>query len=156
MNTLRRLLLLGLVAMATVSCAHVPRSPGGAESTEGLRTQYLRDNPDSPYAAQIEKGELAEGMNVLEVLASWGFPKRRTISRSEETWMYVEQDEFNSDFVRYTLLFDDSRLERWIMDRSTSASGSVISHGELNSGFRSTRSQLPVPTPFRGTSVPKK
>ena len=125
MNFTHRILLVGLAIAMTASCAHVPRMSIEDQETTNLRATYLRDHPNGPHNDRIIKGEVARGMDVTEVLASWGVPERRIGKRSnkEEYWIYTARDEYSQNYVVYELVFVDRTLSRWIFDRGNTGSG---------------------------------
>lgn len=109
----------------TASCAHVPRMHTESSQTEKLRTQYLRSHPDGPHNAQIVRGEITKGMDLMEVLASWGVPERRIGKKTskQEMWVYAMRDPYSLDSMVYELVFVDRVLSGWSYDRETSGNG---------------------------------
>jgi hypothetical protein len=125
MNLTHRTLLVVLAIGMTASCAHVPRMPQASPETASLRSQFLHDHPNGPHNAQIVRGEVVKGMDLMEVLASWGVPERRVGKKSsdKESWIYTARDEHSQDYVIYELVFVDRVLSRWHIDRGTTGSG---------------------------------
>jgi len=151
MKLLHLVVLTTAVLVTSVSCAYVPHAPNNDATTATMRAQYLSDYPDGPYNEAIRKGELAKGMNVLEVLASWGPPDRRGWTQTRETWSYVSKDRFNADYIMYNLSFEQRVLERWQMMRNTAGVG-----GADAEGYTQPVTSTPVVySPFRGGSVRK-
>jgi hypothetical protein len=127
MQIVKRLLLFGLSVFLIASCAHVPRSPDHTPEMTSIRQQYLADNPDGAYNAYIQRGEVVKGMNVVEVLASWGPPDSRhgVHGSSAETWSYEHTDDVNREFMVYELVFKSRTLARWAVSRQDTGSGTV-------------------------------
>ncbi|MDH3216033.1 MAG: DUF2845 domain-containing protein [Candidatus Krumholzibacteria bacterium] len=130
MNSVHHILLVALFIATTTSCAHTPRLPQDNPEVTSVRDHYLRTHPDGVYNQHIMKGEVARGMNVIEVLASWGLPERRlfddaTQSVSTESWIYSMRDEFSRDRFTYQLVFEDRVLLRWTLDKGTAAGGGL-------------------------------
>jgi hypothetical protein len=122
MNSIHHILLIGVAIAFFGSCTHVPRSSNQTDATANIRAQYLHDHPGGKFNDRIIKGELVKGMNVVEVLASWGIPdQRRTTDHNSETWTYTSRDDFSKDFVSYALVFRDQVLTRWLLERTTAA-----------------------------------
>jgi hypothetical protein len=131
MNLTHRILLVVFAIGLTASCAHVPRMSNENQDTANLRAKYLREHPNSPYNQQIMRGEVTAGMDVTEVLASWGVPERRIgkPSNKQECWIYTVRDDHNENSVVYELVFVDRVLSRWIFDRRTTGSGVLRADG---------------------------
>jgi hypothetical protein len=135
--------LLAVLAIGfTASCAHVPRMQTESLQTESLRAEYLQSHPKGPHNAQIVRGEIAKGMDLMEVLASWGVPERRFARKttSREAWIYVMRDPYNTDYMEYELVFVDRVLSTWTLDRVTSGSG-------VRAGYTSQTLDTPGPAP---------
>jgi hypothetical protein len=83
-----------------------------------LRTQYLASNPDGKFNEQIVKGEVTKGMNLIEVLASWGLPTvRRTRPMCDgQHWTYYSIDEVTGGATSYDLIFEHRLLMRWVIE----------------------------------------
>jgi hypothetical protein len=126
MKSMHRILLVASLVALTSSCATVPRAPQNHD-VASIRTQYFADYPDGTYNDQIRNSELVKGMNVLEVLASWGIPERRCCTKSNgvESWTYESRDPMSQDFIIYNLAFEKRILTGWTMDRGTAATGGV-------------------------------
>lgn len=124
MNT-THLLMFPLVISILASCAHAPRAPRDSESLHAIRTQYLAEHPDGRYNDQISRGELAKGMNVIEVLASWGLPedRREEPQLAREVWRYATRDGLDTDVTVYELIFEHRRLNDWVTERHVTGAG---------------------------------
>jgi hypothetical protein len=83
-----------------------------------LRAQFFTEFPESPYSVQVKSGQVVKGMDRFGVLASWGYPEKRTrAGLVHETWFYVDIDESSGNSVEYTLAFRDGVLEDWSSTR---------------------------------------
>ena len=117
--------LLGVAVLLTSSCAHAPRTSKDPRALSSIRTQYLADHPDGKFNKLIIKGEIAKGMNVLEVLAAWGLPARRELDNGFEHWTYKQRDAYNNDSIKYELHFERRVLSEWDVTRVVASSGRV-------------------------------
>jgi len=85
-----------------------------------LRAQYLSENPTSPYNDRVNSGQVVKGMDRFGVLASWGYPEKRSrAGMDQETWTYVDVDESSGDTVEYALAFHEGVLAAWESSRLT-------------------------------------
>ena len=99
----------------------------------GFRDEYTKLNPESPYCENIRNGEITRGMNVQEVIASWGLPNVYLVSakKSEEYWIYYIRNELSSSVLIYTLVFsDDSKLSDWDIDMKRFIDNSYVYNPE--------------------------
>jgi hypothetical protein len=125
MNFTRFIMPVVVAIGLNASCAHVPRLLDEGPETARLRSEYLSNHPSGPHNAQIARGEVAKGMDAMEVLASWGVPQKRVAKPSQrrELWSYTSLDHYSGDYVVYELVFVDRVLERWNIDRATAGAG---------------------------------
>ncbi|MBI4720704.1 MAG: hypothetical protein HY770_05710 [Chitinivibrionia bacterium] len=63
------------------SCSHCPRSGKDSEAIQQIRLEYIRSNPEGQYNDHVLKGEVIKGMGFMGVLASWGLPNVRSITK---------------------------------------------------------------------------
>ena len=157
MISMHRYLLLIVLSVSiglAASCTHVPRSPNNSQDTASIRAQYLDNNPHGLYNSQIRNNELAKGMNVIEVLASWGIPDERqwTPSSMKESWTYYARNPYNEDYIVYELVFEDRTLTRWIMDRITAAAGTAGLEVPDHVRYRGTDPTVPRLDAFGGST----
>lgn len=98
-----------------VCCSHAPQLHEGSESMRQSRMEYVQNNPGGKYNDYIMKGELAKGMGVPEVEASWGLPdKQRELDGTKlEQWIYADLDDVSGRLVVYSLAFTDRVLVYW-------------------------------------------
>ncbi|HEX5131833.1 MAG TPA: hypothetical protein VFX92_05030 [Candidatus Krumholzibacteria bacterium] len=107
------------------------QDPGPAYLSE-LRSQYLSENPVSPYRENIYRGEIVKGMDRFGVLASWGYPEKRVRQgESGEDWLYVDTDESSGNSVQYQLAFRNGVLEEWQSTRMNTGIVAVRSRPEV-------------------------
>ncbi len=116
--------LLLLVAVLA-SCSHHPKTLDGSESIMKGRQDYVTAHPDGLYNSHIMNGEVVKGMNLMEVLASWGLPnsRRHSESGSHEYWFFVSQDKESGMIRRYELIFQDQLLHDWNVALGNTAGG---------------------------------
>jgi len=98
-----------------------------------FRDDYTKLNPESPFCQNIKNGEITRGMNVQEVMASWGLPNVYLVStkKSEEYWIYYIRNEISSSILIYTLVFtDDSKLSDWDIDMKRFIDNSYVHNPE--------------------------
>jgi len=98
-----------------------------------FRDEYTKLNPESPFCQNIKNGEITRGMNVQEVIASWGLPNVYLVStkKSEEYWIYYIRNELSSSILIYTLVFlDDNKLSDWDIDMKRFIDNSYVYNPE--------------------------
>jgi hypothetical protein len=85
-----------------------------------LRSEYLAQNPDSPFREHVFRGEIVKGMDLYSVLAAWGAPQHRSQDGEEfQRWLYVDLDDEKNQQVGYALEFEDGLLKSWDVHRSS-------------------------------------
>lgn len=110
-----------LLLILLPACSHLPRMPEGAGSdAAALRQAYFEAHPDGEFNECIRQGEVVRGMNVIEVLASWGVPnmRRAYAHATGQYWTYFVVDDASRRVMSYELVFDDRVLERWNIAQS--------------------------------------
>lgn len=122
-----RAVVVVAVALAVVSCAHSPRLSRQSEDVTTLRAEYLNNYPDDEFKQQIINGEVRKGMNIFQVLASWGLPNvRRGVTRgTSESWIYYAVDEHTQKLMSYELVFQKRSLSYWIIDGDVPGLGTL-------------------------------
>lgn len=112
--------VLWIVAAFATACATSPPARVETDEIRALREDYLRTFPDGPHNDRIRRGEIVKGMNLFEVLASWGIPDARTVSAegNQECWVYVLLDNLSLDWIRYDYEFRDNALLDWSTTRN--------------------------------------
>lgn len=126
---LRTMFQIAALALLVTGCSSNLKRVGPPESDYliALRAEYFATNPDGPHNEYIERGEVVKGMDFLEVLASWGHPKRRmkTPDTTTERWVYREEDEDSKDWIEYTFTFRGNVLDDWQLERHFAAGGAL-------------------------------
>jgi hypothetical protein len=107
---------------ALTSCATAPPTRTATPAIHDLRDDYFRTFPEGPNNEHIRRGEVVKGMNLFEVLASWGVPDGRVVSSdgSEERWIYVLLDDLSMDWICYEYEFTANALIDWTTTRNVS------------------------------------
>ena len=107
---------------ALTSCAPAPPTRTATPAIHELRDDYFRTFPEGPNNDHIRRGEVVKGMNLFEVLASWGIPDARVVSDegSKERWIYVLLDDLSMDWVCYEYEFAANALIEWTTSRNVS------------------------------------
>ncbi len=132
-------------ALALSACSTQGRLSGGAppDYLKALRADYLAAHPDGPFNEYIRRGEVVPGMDLIEVLASWGNPLRRVRHGDlTEQWVYRDRDEDSHDWIEYTFLFRQGRLDSWQIRRHVAAGGALVTTGGRNEAL--SRAAPPV------------
>ena len=108
--TLLVIVMLGCSGVLTVEQADLTK----LESRE----HFIELNPNSQFCEHIRNGEISRGMNIYEVIASWGLPNVYLVSQKEpnENWIYYVEDPDSRSILIYTLTFRDDSLEAWEID----------------------------------------
>jgi hypothetical protein len=108
-----------LLCVAACGSASLRRSQVAIPELENLRSEYLAENPNSPFRDNVVRGEIVKGMDVFGVLASWGPPEYRSRDGDEfELWLYVDLDDSMNQQVGYALEFEGGLLKSWDVHRA--------------------------------------
>jgi len=154
-----RCVLLVVCAVALVaSCSSLPQTTRTPDEMASIRTEYLETHPDGKYNDCIMEGRVVKGMNVLEVLASWGLPNARRGWQHDKTeyWTYNARDEHTKEMVSYELIFDDRVLSKWVVSAADVATLGSAS-GEVSTSARTVQETLQLGNATSGTETnPKK
>jgi hypothetical protein len=143
--------------LALASCASRPPARDADDSILGMRAQYLKSHPNGRFNEEINKGEVAPGMNFDDMLASWGIPdtRIRTGTDDRERWVYVVSDEYSHDWVRYDFVFANRELTRWEQMRNVASSQYIGSPGS-SSTLRSLPPQPATSVVPGGSGAPRR
>lgn len=97
------------------------------------REHFISSNPNSTYCENIRNGEIVRGMNIYEVIASWGLPNVYLVSQKKprENWIYYVQDQDTRSILIYTLTFNDDLLEGWEIDMKRFVDQRVVYDPEM-------------------------
>jgi hypothetical protein len=112
--------LLTVVLLCTaVGCSSISQTEREYFTRPEAREQYIIDHPDCAYGDQIRNGEIIRGMDIYEVIASWGLPNVYLVSEEapKEYWIYYVQEGVSKAVLIYTLTFAEERLEGWDIDQ---------------------------------------
>lgn len=144
----RLLSVSGVLLLCIAACASsgLRRTQVVEPDLVNLRSEYLAQNPESPFREQVSRGEIVKGMDLYGVLAAWGPPQHRSRDGDEfQRWLYVDLDDAMNQQVGYALEFEDGRLKSWDVHRSS-----------IGLKTRDFTEQPPPPTPetIRGKPVP--
>jgi len=106
------------VVIAMTSCSSQLKLSKDMTDRTDIRQEYLHNNPDGQFNNHIVKSEVVKGMNVIEVLASWGLPdQRRTYSGVDsDVWTYYAVDDARNKVMSYDLVFESRTLSRWVVE----------------------------------------
>ncbi|MDD4857505.1 MAG: hypothetical protein PHD74_05280 [Candidatus Krumholzibacteria bacterium] len=117
-------------------------------TTPESRQAYIASNPASPNTQHIKNGEIAAGMSIEEVIASWGTPNVYINSRAGkmEHWIYYIPETDSDAFRELTLTFRGDTLRTWVEDAGPSIEGGFLSPND-------PRSDQPTETP---STIPEK
>lgn len=124
----RRASLVWLIAtLMLASCASRPPVREPDDTVRQLRAEYLQANPAGQFNRNIERGEVALGMQFADVIAAWGIPdtREREQKGARERWSYTVTDPWSRDWVRYDLVFEEKALASWETMRNVSSSHSL-------------------------------
>ena len=144
----QRLLSVSGVLLLCSACASssLRRTQVVEPDLVNLRSEYLAQNPDSPFRERVSRGEIIKGMDLYGVLAAWGPPQHRSQDGDEfQRWLYVDLDDAMNQQVGYALEFEDGRLKSWDIHRSG-----------IGLKTRDFSSVPPPPVPTVTNSVPDK
>lgn len=115
------LLALACAAMLWSSCANNPTTFKESDSLEQMREAYIRDHPRGAFNNQIVEGQIARGMNIYEVLASWGMPNDTELlvqsNLDHLCWKYNMVNQGTKVAYEYRLMFEGYYLVDWNVSR---------------------------------------
>ncbi|OQX85253.1 MAG: hypothetical protein B6D63_02695 [Candidatus Latescibacteria bacterium 4484_7] len=109
-------LLLGLL----VGCSQISNVERANLTNPGVREDFITHHPGCSHNENIKNGEIVRGMDIYEVLASWGLPNVYITSKNnnkKEYWVYYIGVENSNSILVYTLKFNDNVLEDWDIDQ---------------------------------------
>jgi hypothetical protein len=113
------LLILAVLLCTCIGCSGIHQTEREDFTKPEAREKYLAANPASRHGDQIRNGEIMRGMDLYEVIASWGLPNVYLVSGEEakEYWIYYVQQRESKSVLIYTLTFSDDSLEGWNIDQ---------------------------------------
>lgn len=110
--------IAALLFLSITGCAGISTVERAELTNLESREHFISTNPNSIYCDNIRNGEIVRGMNIYEVIASWGLPNVYLVAQKKprESWIYYVQDQDTRAILIYTLAFDDDLLEGWEID----------------------------------------
>jgi len=110
--------IAALLVLSMVGCSGISTVERAELTNLESREHYISSHPNSAYCENIRNGEIVRGMDIYEVIASWGLPNVYLVSRKKphENWIYYVQDLDSRSILIYTLTFNDNLLEGWDID----------------------------------------
>jgi hypothetical protein len=89
-------------------------------------------HPEGDHNNFIQNGEIVPGMNVHEVIASWGLPNVYVVTRMEPTeqWIYYLKDRDSLSMLIYTLSFANDTLQIWNVEQKRFVGQGIVSKDE--------------------------
>lgn len=147
MHWTRQFVLLILLGILLPSCASAPNALNETITVIELRQDYLRENPEGEYNQFIGRGQVIKGMKFKEVMASWGLPESRRLSRNREFeyWTFYGKDADSGNWMRYTLVFQKNTLTNWDVVRHYAKNGTLENWATRNwDPLIQTRYRVPV------------
>jgi len=110
--------IAALLFLSMVGCSGISTVERAELTNVESREHYISTNPNSVFCENIRNGEIVRGMDIYEVIASWGLPNVYLVSQKQphENWIYYVQDQDSRSILIYTLTFDDNLLEGWEID----------------------------------------
>ena len=111
-------MIAALLAVAMLGCSGVSKVEQANLTKLESREHYIDLNPNSLFCESIRNGEIVRGMNIYEVIASWGLPNVYLVSKKDpsENWIYYVEDSDTRSILIYTLTFREEFLETWDID----------------------------------------
>lgn len=113
------ILLTVVLLGAAIGCSSISHTEREYFTRPEAREQYIIDHPNCTHSDQIRNGEIIRGMDIYEVIASWGLPNVYLVSKEQpkEYWIYYVQEEASKAVLIYTLTFGGEHLEGWDIDQ---------------------------------------
>ncbi len=112
-------LFIVVLLCIAVGCSSISQTEREYFTRPEAREQYIIDHPDCTCRDQIRNGEIIRGMDIYEVIASWGLPNVYLVSKEvpKEYWIYYVQEGASKAVLIYTLTFAEDYLEGWDIDQ---------------------------------------
>jgi hypothetical protein len=126
-------ILFALVSLIALCACSGPSTLERANlTTVESRQDYIKLHPEGVHNDCIRNGEIVPGMNVHEVIASWGLPNVYVVTRTEPTeeWIYYLKDRDSLSMLIYTLTFASDTLQVWSVDQKRFVGQGVVSREE--------------------------
>ncbi len=125
--------IAALLFLCMAGCSGVSTVERAELTNLESREHFISSNPTSIYCENIRNGEIVRGMDIYEVIASWGLPNVYLVSQKKprESWIYYVQDQDTRSILIYTLTFDDDLLEGWDIDMKRFVDQRVVYDSEM-------------------------
>jgi hypothetical protein len=111
-------IIAALLVVCTIGCSGISTVEQANLTKLESREHFIAMNPNSLFCEYIRNGEIVRGMNIYEVIASWGLPNVYLVSRRDpsENWIYYVEDPDSRSILIYTLTFREDLLDTWDID----------------------------------------
>jgi len=108
-----------IVLLLLTGCTPVSLVEKANLTDKVTRENFIENHPDCPFKDYIREGEIVRGMDIYEVIASWGLPNVYVTSKETdyEYWVYYVACENSNSILIYTLKFNGDMLEDWDIDQ---------------------------------------
>jgi hypothetical protein len=118
--------------MAFCACSGVSTLERANLTSLESRQEYVKLHPEGDHNNFIQNGEIVPGMNVHEVIASWGLPNVYVVTRMEPTeqWIYYLKDRDSLSMLIYTLSFANDTLQIWNVEQKRFVGQGIVSKDE--------------------------
>ncbi len=127
-------LILAMVFCAGIGCSGISHTERENFTRPEAREKYIVSHPECKHEVHIRNGEIIRGMDIYEVMASWGLPNVYLASTDEpkEFWIYYVQQKDTKTVIIYTLTFDNNCLEGWDIDQKRFDDYRIVSETKLS------------------------
>ncbi len=139
------ILFIGALLLTLCGCSGVSTLERANLTSLESRQEYVKLHPEGDHNDCIRNGEIISGMNMHEVIASWGLPNVYVVTRTQPTeqWIYYIKDIDSLSMFIYTLSFADDTLKVWDIDQKRFVGHGIVTKGETGPEIPlSTRSDL--------------
>ena len=126
-------IIAALLFLFMVGCSGLSTVERAELTNIESREHFINTNPGSIYCENIRNGEIVRGMNIYEVIASWGLPNVYLVAQKEprENWIYYVQDQDTRSILIYTLTFSSDLLNGWDIDMKRFIDQRVVYDSEM-------------------------
>ncbi|HER44039.1 MAG TPA: hypothetical protein ENO08_06230 [Candidatus Eisenbacteria bacterium] len=125
--------MAALLFLSMIGCSGVSTVERAELTNVESREQFVASHPGGAYCENIRNGEIVRGMDIYEVIASWGLPNVYLVSpkQPQENWIYYVGDRDSHSILIYTLTFNDNLLEDWEIDMKRFVDQRVVYDSEM-------------------------
>lgn len=112
-------LLVTILVFLCLGCSGMSNIERESLTKPEAREDYILKHPEGKHNECIRNGEIIRGMDIYEVIASWGLPNVYLAPKEEpwEYWIYYIQHDDSRVVLVYTLTFGDDLLKDWSIDQ---------------------------------------